>query len=66
MNVVSPDALILVRMGLRQADDPRMLNTIKVVDGELRREMTTGSGWLRTRMMATASTTMERRSIPMA
>ncbi len=47
VNVVSPDALMLVRMGLRQPDDPRILNTIKVVDGELKREMTTGPGWRR-------------------
>ncbi|MGA8938692.1 MAG: glycoside hydrolase family 15 protein [Acidobacteriaceae bacterium] len=46
-DVVSPDALMLVRMGLRRADDPRMLNTLKVIDGELRYEMSTGPGWTR-------------------
>jgi glucoamylase len=47
VNVVSPDALMLVRMGLRRAEDPRILNTIKVIDGELKRKMNTGPGWLR-------------------
>ena len=47
VNVVSPDALMLVRMGLRAPDDPRMLNTLKVIDGELKREMSTGPGWRR-------------------
>ena len=47
VNVVSPDALMLVRTGLRRADDPRMLNTIKVVDGELKRMTATGPGWRR-------------------
>ncbi|TGU56521.1 glucan 1,4-alpha-glucosidase, partial [Mesorhizobium sp. M2D.F.Ca.ET.147.01.1.1] len=27
--IVSPDALALVRFGLRAADDPRILNTVK-------------------------------------
>ncbi len=30
--IVSPDALALVRAGLRNADDPRILNTVKVID----------------------------------
>jgi glucoamylase len=47
VNVVSPDALMLVRMGLRRADDPRMVSTVKVIDGELKREMSTGAGWVR-------------------
>ena len=33
---VSPDALALVRFGLRAADDPRILNTVKVIDALLR------------------------------
>lgn len=47
VNVVSPDALMLVRMGLRRPDDPRILDTIKVIDGELKQEMSTGAGWRR-------------------
>ena len=34
--LVSLDFGYLVRMGLRRADDPRIQNTLKVVDGELR------------------------------
>ena len=30
--IVSPDALALVRFGLRAADDPRILDTVKVID----------------------------------
>jgi glucoamylase len=36
--MVSPDALALVRYGLRSADDPRILNTIKVIDATLKME----------------------------
>ncbi|MEO6950843.1 MAG: glycoside hydrolase family 15 protein [Polyangia bacterium] len=45
--VVSPDALALVRYGLRSATDPRMTATAKVIDAELRKELKTGPGWLR-------------------
>lgn len=34
--MVSPDALALVRFGLRSADDPKILNTIKVIDATLK------------------------------
>src|SRR5215469_14867383 len=34
--LISPDALALVRFGLRAADDPRMVNTVKVIDAVLR------------------------------
>jgi glucoamylase len=47
IDIVSPDALALVRFGLRKADDPRMLDTIKVIDATLKRETTTGRGWVR-------------------
>ena len=30
--LISPDALALVRFGLRAADDPRILNTVKAID----------------------------------
>ena len=45
--ITSPDALALVRFGLRSADDPRILETIKVVDATLKRETRTGAVWIR-------------------
>ncbi len=45
--VVSPDALALVRFGLRAADDPRIVNTVKVIDGAVRVETPRGPGWHR-------------------
>lgn len=45
--IVSPGALVLVRLGLRAADDPRILNTIKVIDATLKRETQTGPTWKR-------------------
>lgn len=45
--LVSPDALALVRFGLRAADDPRILDTIVAVDALLRRDLPTGSYWYR-------------------
>ncbi len=47
VDVLSPDALTLVRFGLRSPHDQRMQATVKVIDAHLRREMTTGSGWIR-------------------
>jgi glucoamylase len=45
--MVSPDALALVRFGLRRADDPKILNTIKVIDATLKLENTLGPLWYR-------------------
>ncbi len=45
--LVSVDALALVRFGLRAADDPRILNTIKVIDAVLKVETPTGPCWHR-------------------
>jgi glucoamylase len=45
--IVSPDALALVRFGLRAADDPRILDTIKVIDAELRCDLPQGPVWYR-------------------
>ncbi|HLR36988.1 MAG TPA: glucan 1,4-alpha-glucosidase [Chitinophagaceae bacterium] len=45
--VVSPDALALVRFGLRDANDPRILNTIKVIDHLLKVETPHGPCWYR-------------------
>ncbi len=47
VNVVSPDALALTRFGLRAANDPRMIATARVMDGELKKELATGAGWVR-------------------
>src|SRR3982075_4029572 len=47
VEIVSPDALALVRFGLRAPDDPRMVNTIKVVDELLRVKLPQGPGWYR-------------------
>ena len=47
IDVLSPDALALVRFGLRKADDPRIVDTLKVIDATLKRETTTGTGWVR-------------------
>lgn len=46
-NIVSVDALALVRYGLRQADDPKILNTIKVIDELLKTETIRGPVWHR-------------------
>jgi glucoamylase len=45
--LISPDALALVRFGLRAADDPRILNTVKAIDALLRRDLPGGSYWYR-------------------
>jgi len=45
--IVSPDALALVRFGLRSADDPRIVNTVKVIDAVLRVETPCGPSWHR-------------------
>jgi len=46
-HIISPDALALVRYGLRGADDPRIVNTVKVVDSLLRVETPGGPLWHR-------------------
>jgi len=45
--VISPDSLALVRFGLRAPDDPRILNTIKVIDALLRAKLPQGPCWYR-------------------
>ena len=45
--IVSPDALALVRFGLRPAEDPRILNTVRTIDATLRTETATGPVWHR-------------------
>ncbi len=45
--MVATDALALVRFGLRAADDPRMLATLKVIDHALKVELPAGPAWHR-------------------
>ena len=46
-DLISPDALALVRFGLRAADDPRILNTVKVIDAVLKVQLPQGPCWYR-------------------
>ena len=45
--VVSPDALTLVRFGLRAADDPRITNTVRVIDRFCKVDTPRGPCWHR-------------------
>ena len=47
VEIVSPDALALVRFGLRAPDDPRIVNTVKVIDELLRVKLPNGPAWYR-------------------
>ena len=47
MHLISPDSLALVRFGLRAPDDPRILNTIKVIDALLKVNLPQGPCWYR-------------------
>lgn len=46
-DLVSPDALALVRFGLRSATDSRIVNTVRVIDELLRTDTATGPAWHR-------------------
>jgi glucoamylase len=46
-HIVSPDALALVRFGLRTAGDTRILSTLKLIDTLLRVETPRGPAWHR-------------------
>ncbi len=46
-HIISPDALALVRFGLRAADDPRILNTLCAIDALLAVELPQGPCWYR-------------------
>jgi glucoamylase len=46
-SIVSPDALALVRFGLRAANDPRIVDTVKIIDALLKTETATGPVWHR-------------------
>lgn len=45
--IIGPDALALVRFGLRAADDPRIVNTVKAIDALLKVETPNGPAWRR-------------------
>jgi glucoamylase len=45
--VISPDSLALVSFGLRAPDDPKIVNTIKVIDQVLRATLPQGPCWYR-------------------
>jgi glucoamylase len=47
LHIISPDALALVRFGLRAPDDPRILNTVRVIDALLRVQLPQGPCWYR-------------------
>ena len=46
-HIVSPDALALVRFGLRAANDPRIVDTVKVIDTLLKMDTPSGPIWHR-------------------
>lgn len=45
--LISPDALALVRFGLRAPDDPRIVDTVKAIDALLKVELPQGPLWYR-------------------
>ena len=45
--VISADALALVRFGLRRADDPRILATIRAIDHATCKQLQAGPAWYR-------------------
>ena len=47
IHIISADALALVRFGLRSANDPRIVNTVKVIDALLKVETPFGPAWHR-------------------
>ncbi|HTM40235.1 MAG TPA: glucan 1,4-alpha-glucosidase [Terriglobales bacterium] len=46
-SIVSPDALALVRFGLRAPDDPRIISTVKAIDALLKVDLPQGPSWHR-------------------
>ena len=45
--LISPDALALVRFGIRAANDPRIIDTITAIDSLLKRDLPAGPYWYR-------------------
>ncbi len=46
-HIISPDALALVRFGLRAPDDPRIVNTLRAIDALLSVQLPQGPCWYR-------------------
>jgi glucoamylase len=46
-DIVSPDALALVRFGLRAANDPRILGTVAAIDAVIKVDLPPGPCWYR-------------------
>jgi glucoamylase len=46
-HIISPDALALVRFGLRSAADKRITDTVRIIDAMLRTDVKTGVVWHR-------------------
>lgn len=46
-HILSPDTLALVRFGLRAADDPRIVDTVRMIDATLKVELPQGALWYR-------------------
>jgi glucoamylase len=46
-HIISPDALALVRFGLRAPNDPRIVNTLRAIDALLSVELPQGPCWYR-------------------
>ncbi len=47
IHIISPDALALVRFGLRDPNDPRITNTVRVIDALLKVDTPFGPVWRR-------------------
>jgi glucoamylase len=47
VHIISPDALALVRFGLRAPDDPRIVNTVQAIDALLKVDTPYGPSWHR-------------------
>jgi glucoamylase len=47
VDIISVDALALVRFGLRKPDDPHILDTLKLIDAELKVDTPNGPCWHR-------------------
>jgi glucoamylase len=47
VRLLSPDALALVRFGLRAANDPRIVDTVRAIDAMLKTDLPQGPVWYR-------------------
>ena len=64
--IISPDALALVRFGLRAPDDPRIVNTVKVIDAMLKvgHAVRAGAGTATTTTATASMRTASRSTAP--